>query len=446
MTGEQRINDPSYDMEDRPHYGWRHDTPTDAQVSFLGGGKILEMPVIVKHYYADLLTWVTGDYIKEDGWQVLALVGQRNNPEPRYRKINIGPGKFEDIIVNGAMFLERGATRLVVQIWTYQRPMLMVCCNESGKNAAERFISDIRRLMVERNPYHGGKLAYEGRIRFLELKPQDWEDVIMDHRMKEEIRFNTTGFLPHAEELAKYGIPKKRGVLISGPPGTGKTLLTRVLVTNSPGVTAIMADSGLLGRCGYIESLFELASDLKPVLILLEDIDIVASDRFEISNPREEGLLELLEALDGIEACDGVITVGTTNCTSKLDKAIRQRPQRFDLIVHMELPELAERRSLLRKMSNSIPVEELVLDYIAGETSGFSPAQLQEVLFSMVIRRQNRMGAVELEKPMQFTNQEVDWAIHLISNLKKSGLGFRPTDATAGHERPASLLNVKEAI
>jgi hypothetical protein len=62
----------------------------------------------------------------------------------------------------------------------------------------------------------------------------------------------------------------------------------------------------------------------------------------------------------------------------------------------------------------------------------------------MVIRRQNRLGAVEMENPMRFTPQEVDWAIHLISHQKKSGLGFKQMDTAAGGGQQGSLLNKKE--
>ena len=393
--------------------------------NFLGKNKIEEIPVVAKPYYDEFLAWLTGNYIQEEKWEVIRIINQQTNPEPPYRNMSIGPSKETKILANGCLFLQRDGTRLVVQIWLWRRAMLIISHDAVNKDAAEKFAADIERLIEERNPYRKSKIHFNLSISFLEVKKKTWDDLILEEALKNEIRVNTVEFLKNSKLLSKYGIPAKRGLIISGLPGTGKTLINRIIMSTSPNITCIEAESAQLGTPEYIESLYDLAENLKPTIIFLEDIDIAGKDRFAESNGRDAGLLALLSALDGIEDTDGIVTVATTNCLQILDKALKERPSRFDLIIDLYLPEKEERRHLLKNLGKKIPIDAATLEYVAEKTCGFTPAQLQEVLYSLVIRKQSKHGSKKLELPLRFQAEEINSAIVRVARGKSKDIGFR---------------------
>jgi cell division protease FtsH len=401
--------------------------PSDnAEVTgFLGKGAIDEIPIVAKPFYDELLAWVLDTYIHENDWKVLRILNQQNNPEPRYRKMSIGPGKEVEVIANGAMFLQRGEARLIVQLWLWRRAMVIISCDAANRTVAEQFAADINRLMVERNPYRKANIHYGLFIDFLEVKKRNWEDLILSKSLKEAIRINSVEFLNHSQLLKKYDIPAKRGILLAGMPGTGKTLISKIIMSTSPDITCIESETSRLGDPDYIESLYDLADDLKPAIIFLEDLDIAGRDRFAEGNPRDTGLVALLAALDGIEECSGVVTIATTNCVQVLDKALRDRPSRFDTVIEMCLPNFDERRHLIKKLSKRIPIEAKTIQHIAEKTSGFTPAQLQEVVYSMVIRKQSKFGNKEMKLPLRFQSEDIQTAIAQVARSKTGDMGFR---------------------
>jgi len=428
MTEEHYLcGDPDCDEDGGiilPAHPW---IPSDNEdiTTFLGKGKIDEIPVVAKSYYDELLAYITGGYIQQEGWEIRRILNQNHNPEARYRKMSVGPGKEEEIMANGCMLLQRGETKLATQIWLWRRAMLIISCTEANRSAAERFAADIKKLLEERNLYRKSNIHYGITISFLNIKEKSWSDCILEESLKEDIRVNTVEFLNHSQLLAQYGIPAKRGIILAGMPGTGKTLVSKIIMSTSPGVSCIEAETAYLGNSDYIESLYDLAEELKPTIIFLEDIDIAGKDRFEESNQRDTGLVALLAALDGIEDSDGIVTVATTNCLGILDKALKERPSRFDLVIDMQPPELNERRHLLRKLGNRIPIDAQTLNRIAEKTSGFTPAQLQEVLYSMMIRKQSKFGNKVLELPLRFQAEETDLAIARVARGKSTDIGFR---------------------
>jgi propanediol dehydratase large subunit len=76
----------------------------------------------------------------------------------------------------------------------------------------------------------------------------------------------------------------------------------------------------------------------------------------------------------------------------------------------------------VKHLPGKIPLSEDVREYIVKVTNGFTPAQLQEVLYGMVMSRIDVEG-----ETMRFNRSDVDSAIGWI-NIKKNGvIGFNGT-------------------
>jgi cell division protease FtsH len=97
---------------------------------------------------------------------------------------------------------------------------------------------------------------------------------------------------------------------------------------------------------------------------------------------REQTLNQLLVEMDGFDSSSGVILIAATNRRDVLDPALL-RPGRFDRHVHVSLPDLKGRESILSVhiRKNRVPlVEGTNLTNIARSTMGFSGAELENLV------------------------------------------------------------------
>jgi cell division protease FtsH len=236
--------------------------------------------------------------------------------------------------------------------------------------------------------------------------------------MKKEIRLNTIGFLQNCARLEKYGVPPKRGIILAGEPGTGKTIVCKALMSEADKITCIAATAyGMLNE-RYIPDLFSIAQDLNPSLIFIEDMDFIGQERQDFYRGNTP-LISLLAEMDGIAEKTAIVTVATTNNVETLDKALSERPSRFDRVFRMTRPNYEQRAELVKHISEKIPLSDDVREYISKETSGFTPAQIQEVLHGMVISH-----SAMREDIMQFNRSDVDSTIALLNIRKNNMIGF----------------------
>jgi cell division protease FtsH len=123
--------------------------------------------------------------------------------------------------------------------------------------------------------------------------------------------------------------------------------------------------------------------------------------------------------MDGIAEKNAIVTVATSNSFETLDKALSERPSRFDRVFRITRPAYQQRTELVKHISKKIPLSEDVREYIVKETNGFTPAQIQEVLHGMVISQ--TAGGEDI---MQFHQKDVDSTIALL-NIRRTGMiGF----------------------
>jgi hypothetical protein len=98
--------------------------------------------------------------------------------------------------------------------------------------------------------------------------------------------------------------------------------------------------------------------------------------------------------LDGVEEQKKIVTVATTNFLESLDKALSQRPSRFDRVIRLTRPSIKQRRQLVNRLCRKIPIDENMQEYISIKADNCTPAQLQEIIYGLVI--QHTAGQSEL--------------------------------------------------
>jgi ATP-dependent 26S proteasome regulatory subunit len=191
------------------------------------------------------------------------------------------------------------------------------------------------------------------------------------------------GIAEHRAQLLAAGQHLKRGLLLYGPPGTGKTHTTRYVVARMAGYTRLLLTGRSLHAVG---SVTELARELAPAVVVLEDVDLVAEDR-SFGLGTSPVLFDLLDALDGADADADLLFLLTTNRADLLEPALAARPGRVDVAVEIELPEAEARRQLLALYSSGVPVgwSEADIDDVIERTAGVTASFLKELVRRAVL-------------------------------------------------------------
>lgn len=183
-----------------------------------------------------------------------------------------------------------------------------------------------------------------------------------------------------ADDLKARGLGTSTGLLLVGPPGTGKTQLGTVVASELVGTTTVLIPGTYVTE-HYLTELFDLAADLSPCLILMDDLDLIAGERGQ-TNPHR--LREFLNVMDGgLADRSGVVVIASTNDHRKIDKAAR-RSSRFDTVIRMEPPNVDGRLAILERYLVWCDTA-LDLAAVARATDGATGADLKELVRATVL-------------------------------------------------------------
>jgi len=353
---------------------------------FLGDERAADISVSAHRLYCDLMAWSLHEQCRTGGWKLVQAFDSRGGTAD-YSKVQVGPGRSEQVFYGGIILLSRRETRLVVHMALdpTEGAEMVVTSAPGQQRHAERFARSMQKRLAEKNLYHGRNLELGGKLKFLELADRSWDDIALPGSVKSAIIAHTTRFLERAPDLEPFGVSPRRGLLLTGRPGTGKTLVCKVLMNTSPGVTCIAAHAGALLSPSYIDDLYTAAADLSPSIVVVEDIDLIGQGRMRSHYAMGDALSRLLFALDGIQDCRNVVTVATTNWLEILDEALKDRPSRFDRVIQIDPPDTAQRREYLEYLSGKVPLSDEAIEFLVPKTAGLTPAQIQEVVHCAAI-------------------------------------------------------------
>lgn len=215
-----------------------------------------------------------------------------------------------------------------------------------------------------------------------------FKDVAGLEGAKEEVE-EIVDFLKNPKKYTVLGGKIPKGALLVGPPGTGKTLLARAVAGEAKVPFFSLSGSDFVEMfvgvgASRVRDLFKTAKEKAPCIIFIDEIDAIgrARGRNAISganDERENTLNQLLTEMDGFSTNAGVIILAATNRADILDRALL-RAGRFDRQIHVELPNLNERKGIFEVHVRKLKLaQDVDLDFFAKQTPGFSGADIANV-------------------------------------------------------------------
>jgi len=355
----------------------------------------------------------------------------------QHRAIDTGFQKQTTCVENGIHLLTAGEARWAVHVRATQYPYgtgVEVEVVGGTADAAGQFIESLRELVRKNSVYRGQIFSLESdprmggaegaEIRFHRFAAVRREEIILPETTLSLLERNTLGFLRHAEQLKRTGRSLKRGLLLHGKPGTGKTYAARWLAGAMEGLTTILLTGEQLG---LVRECCQMARMLAPALVIMEDVDLIASSREAMTNSFSQVTLhQLMNEMDGLAPSAEVIFLLTTNRPDAIETAIAARPGRIDQAIEFPLPDADCRRRLFDLYARGLQWSVENPARFIEKTEGASPAFIQELI------RKAALASAE-ESPgadsLRVTDRHLETALRdlLLSGgeLTRSLLGFR---------------------
>lgn len=305
----------------------------------------------------------------------------------------------------------------------------------------------------------GGKGAMNfGRARLkngnTSKKKVTFDDVAGADEEKEEMS-EIVEFLKNPKKFLDLGARIPRGVLLVGAPGTGKTYLAKAVAGEAGVPFFSISGSDFVELyvgvgASRVRDTFEQAKKSSPCIIFIDEIDAVGRQRGAGlgggHDEREQTLNQLLVEMDGFEENEGVIVMAATNRPDILDKALL-RPGRFDRQIVITLPDVKARLQILEVHAKKKPLgDDVDLETVAKTTSGFAPADLENILNEAALlaarRKRDNIMMCDIEDAMLKVVVGVEKKSRKISDKEKKLTAYHET----GHAIVSSNLSSQDPV
>jgi ATP-dependent Clp protease adapter protein ClpS len=256
----------------------------------------------------------------------------------------------------------------------------------AGTEFVRRCFIAIEDAVNAANSYRGKILSFDGGANYRgrsqglmvhKLPPVERANVILPDATLKLLDRNILNFVQHRAKLRQLGQSTRKGILLYGPPGTGKTHTIRYLASNLPGHTTLIITAA---QVELLRAYTNLARLLQPAMVVIEDVDLIATDR-EMMGPCEESMLNmLLNEMDGLKEDADILFVLTTNRPEQLEGALADRPGRVDQAIEIPLPDDIGRRKLVQLYGKGLQLDETLIDEAVRRTRGVSAAFIKELM------------------------------------------------------------------
>ena len=227
---------------------------------------------------------------------------------------------------------------------------------------------------------------------------------------KQEIREAVELPLTHFELYKQIGIDPPRGVLLYGAPGTGKTMLAKAVAHHTTASFISIAASEFvqkyLGEGPHmVRDVFRVAKENAPSIIFIDEIDAIATKRFDAQTGADREvqriLLELLNQMDGFDQSVNVKVIMATNRADTLDPALL-RPGRLDRKIEFPYPDRRQKRLIFQAATEKMNLsDEVDLEAFVSRPDKISGAEIQAICLEAGMQAVRKNRYVILQKDVE---------------------------------------------
>lgn len=278
------------------------------------------------------------------------------------------------------------------------------------------------------------------------------DDYMCNETLREELE-EIKDFFENESVYRDAGIVTPKGILFKGVPGTGKTYAARCLAGSTECYFMSCTASALQGQyigsgAENIRAIFKGAKTLreksgKGVYLFIDEIDSFGNREHRsggAGGEEDRTLNQLLAEMSGFVDSEGVMVLGATNFSDRLDDALT-RSGRFSRQITIEKPDFAERESMVNYYLNKIkyPLDDTTCDEIASITKGLTPADIKEIINeAAILTVRQKLSNITLNNVNEAVNKVIT------KNIRRPD-GKLDTHLVAAHEAGHVLAEVMYA-
>jgi len=343
--------------------------------------------------------------------------GEINRPKKKNLKIN---GIQRHILYGGMMFLYFPEKPVVVEVDddpSQDKAIRVMACDGAG------VFFDQWVTFSRRNNYLFGRAFFANGDLIERKRRYGWTDIVLPEETRQAIQTHVGDFLAHREQLKRLGAKPRRGIILSGPPGTGKTLIGKILA-DTLGVSFLWVTPRHIDSVRSFADLLSLARFIAPTVIFLEDLDLFAEER---DRGGWMGLGELMNQLDGAVDNEDIVTIATTNRLDVIEKALRNRPGRFDRVLTIDVMDKVCRGQMVAKLLKPAQISAEDTGYLVCATDGYTGAQIEELintLFIWAVNANNQNTQPDKNGQVSVDRKLINFALNEVQVDVKTRLGF----------------------
>jgi len=327
-------------------------------------------------------------FVAQNGGHVaLALQFGGNEPGPAIQHQVTWNGQDGHFVVFGYVFIWLPEERVVVSVesaeHTPQPCLPLTICSNRDPSA----FLDLWKTFTQAHNYLRGRAFFADGEIIARQRAYGWDDIVLAEEVKRTIRTHIGGFLRNRGRLKALGVKPRRGLILEGPPGTGKTLLGKVLADTLDDVSFIWVSPRHIKNPADFDDILQVARFVAPTVLFFEDLDLFGEDR---DGHGGMALGELMNQLDGAVDNEDIVTIATTNRLEVVEKALRNRPGRFDRVLTLDEMDAPCRRRMLARLLAKADVSDEDMAFLVSATKGYTGAQMTELantLFILAVER-----------------------------------------------------------
>ena len=336
------------------------------------------------------------------------IYGGSESP-PRYEKVQLNSAKSDTFLIEGTTFY-RGGFKGSLVIDTsphYYGVDLTFFTSFADRAAVDEILAKTLEWSEKNNFLKGEAFSLSGE--FLPKTGEDWGDLFLEPATEKSVKRVVDRLNAKGKAFANHGM------IFCGPPGTGKTLSGRLMLNKSDATFIWISARDLYraGAFGGISMGFDLAKELAPAVLFIEDVDNWM-DNYTVDMMKTE--------MDGIGRSTGCLTVLTTNFPETLPEALIDRPGRFHDVLQFPPPDKNVRLAMLTKWLPGVSTAKI--EDAASRTDGLAGAHLYHLAkFAASLQESEGITADEaVNLAITKTAEQRD----LIDGIQLQGSRYRP--------------------